>query len=201
MLHAFLKTRREKFLASRETETDHDTGEILGRISTLVDEKLTPFKGRNQIVQGGDLSKEEIVGGIKMVYRDAVTKGYKPSVKVLDMMLECMCTNFYLERIQKVSQTFPSRHFPLHCADQIPTPSSVPPPRFPSTPSRTTPRSSTSRTAQAFSPPRPLRSSRRPPTWAFCPPASARATWRSRSTSGSSPPSSRRSVYSCYSGP
>ncbi|UPR01755.1 hypothetical protein HOP50_08g50770 [Chloropicon primus] len=114
VLHAYLKTRREKYLNKMEgtEEGDLNVDLYVKKISLDIDERLAPFKGKNSSFSpgsraggglgGADDTKQEIIGGIKQVYRDAVGKGYKPSVKVLDMMLECMCTNFYMERIQKV---------------------------------------------------------------------------------------------------
>ena len=106
VLHAYLKTRRENHCAeealSRE-DCSASAMEYFDKITTDIDGRLEAFKGASIGTGGSEATKGEIVGGIKQIYRDAVSKGYKPSVKVLDMMLECMCTDFYMERIQKVT--------------------------------------------------------------------------------------------------
>ena len=99
VLHAYLKTRREGHTAENGSDV------YIQRISQDIDDRLQQYNGgsRAQRYHGDSSSKEEIVTGIKQIYREAIRKGYKPSVKVLDMMLECMCTDFYVERIQKAT--------------------------------------------------------------------------------------------------
>ena len=110
VLHSFLKTRREGHI------DDETVGvEYIQKITGDIEERLRVLKGGKKPSQGeeqldgsfgsgsGSMTKDEIVTGIKQMYRDALDKGYKPSVKVLDMMLECLCTDLYLEKIQKVT--------------------------------------------------------------------------------------------------
>jgi pentatricopeptide repeat protein len=116
VLHSFLKTRREGHI---DEENVYDM-EYIQRITGVIEERLRVLSGGKKASQEAaaaaneaeaefgersesQMTKDEIVAGIKELYRDALDKGYKPSVKVLDMILECLCTNLYLEKIQKVT--------------------------------------------------------------------------------------------------
>ena len=132
ILHAFLKTRRQKYKPAVEKESRNagakngtrgdgfeasgggGAGTEVADVMRLLQQAsrggrhagASEASGASGAEVAGLRSDDEkaVVRAIHEVYRDAIRAGYRPTLPVLEMMLECVCTDLYIGLVYESSQ-------------------------------------------------------------------------------------------------